>query len=236
MLNVNEITTEYSGMKALEKVSITLDSAEIVSIIGSNGAGKSTLLKTISGTARLTSGEIHLKGVNITHVEAHKRTKLGIIHIPEGRRVFPSMTVIENLEIGAYCPGARPSLKDNLKTVMEFFPILRERSKQLAGTLSGGEQQMLAIGRGLMSAPILLMLDEPSLGLSPLLCNFIFETIERLHNKLKFSIILVEQRAVEALEICLRSYILQSGRIIMSGSREELMGNPMVQKAYLGVA
>jgi branched-chain amino acid transport system ATP-binding protein len=167
-------------------------------------------------------------------MEAHKRTKLGIIHIPEGRRIFPSMTVIENLEIGAYCPRARASAKDNLNTVMEFFPILKKRRKQLGGSLSGGEQQMLAIGRGLMGIPLLLMLDEPSLGLSPLLTNFIFETIRNMQERLKFGIVLVEQRAVEALELCNRCYILESGRISMSGNREELMGNPMVQRAYLG--
>ena len=234
MLKVNEITTEYSGMKALHGISVTVANNEIVSIVGSNGAGKSTLLKTISGTAKCTSGEILFKEINITRMEAHKRTRIGIIHIPEGRQVFPSMTVIENLEVGAYCRKARASLSENLRHVLEFFPILKERSKQLAGSLSGGEQQMLAIGRGLMTTPLLLMLDEPSLGVSPLLTNFIFETIKNMHEKMKFSVILVEQRAVEALELCDRGYVLESGSISMSGSREELMGNPMIQKAYLG--
>ena len=234
MLKVKEITTEYSGMKALQRVSVTLGNGEFVSIIGPNGAGKSTLLKTISGTVKCASGEIYFMDTNITHMEAYKRTRLGIIHIPEGRRVFPSLTVTENLELGAYRPEARASAQENLEIVLKLFPILKERHNQLAGTLSGGEQQMLAIGRGLMAMPRLLMLDEPSLGLSPLLADSIFETIKDIRQKLKFSILLVEQRAVEALELCDRAYILESGRITMSSDRETLMGNPMVQKAYLG--
>jgi branched-chain amino acid transport system ATP-binding protein len=234
MLRTNEVTTEYSGMKALQGISITVSNNEVVSIVGSNGAGKSTLLKTISGTVKCTSGEIFFRDVDITRMEAHKRTKLGIIHVPEGRQVFPSMTVIENLEVGAYCHKARTSISENLRRVLDFFPILRERRTQLAGTLSGGEQQMLAIGRGLMTVPVLLMLDEPSLGVSPKLTDFIFDTIRTLQEKMKFSVILVEQRAAEALELCDRGYILESGRISMSGNREEMIGNPMVQKAYLG--
>lgn len=236
MLKLNEITTEYAGMKALHGVSVMVNDDEIVAIVGSNGAGKSTLLKTISGTAKCTGGKVFFRDSDITQMEAHKRTGLGIIHIPEGRQVFPSMTVIENLEVGAYCRKARASLAENLRHVLEFFPILKQRSKQLAGSLSGGEQQMLAIGRGLMTTPLLLMLDEPSLGVSPLLTSFIFDTVRSMHEKLKFSVILVEQRAVEALELCDRGYVLESGRINMSGTREELMGNPMVQKAYLGIA
>jgi len=234
MLRIKEITTEYSGMKALRGVSIAVHENEVVSIVGSNGAGKTTLLKTISGTVRSSSGEIEFKDRVITKVEAYKRTRIGIIHIPEGRQVFPSMTVLENLEIGAYCQNARASASENLKRVLTYFPILEKRRKQLAGSLSGGEQQMLAIGRGLMTIPALLMLDEPSLGVSPLLTTFIFETIRTMHEHLKFSIIVVEQKAVEALEICDRGYTLEFGKISMSGNREELMGNPMVQKAYLG--
>ena len=168
-------------------------------------------------------------------MEAHKRTKLGIIHVPEGRQVFPSMTVLENLQVGAYCKNERASIAENLNRSFEYFPILKARSKQLAGALSGGEQSMLAIARGLMTNPILLMLDEPSLGVSPLLTSFIFETIKNLQVKMKFSVILVEQRAVEALELCDRGYIMEQGNITMSGNRDELIGNPMVQKAYLGV-
>jgi len=236
MLKANNVTTEYSGMKALEGVSITLGDGEFVSIIGSNGAGKSTLLKTISGTVKCTSGEIYFDDTNITRMDAYKRTLLGIIHIPEGRRIFPSLTVMENLEVAAYRHEARACASENLKIVSEFFPILRDRRHQSGGTLSGGEQQMLAIGRGLMAVPRILMLDEPSLGLSPLLADFIFDAIKNMREKLKFSLLLVEQRAVEALELCDRGYILKSGRIDMSGDQRELMGNPMVKKAYLGTA
>ena len=234
MLEVKEVTTAYNGMKALHGVSITLREDEFISIVGPNGAGKSTLLKTISGTAKASSGEIYFMGTNITYMKAYKRTELGVIHIPEGRRVFPSLTVLENLEIGAYRREARDSVKKNLETVLSLFPILKERHNQPAGALSGGEQQMLAIGRGLMSMPRFLMLDEPSLGLSPVMADLIFETIREIRGRLKFSILLVEQRAVEALEFCDRAYIMDSGKIIMSGDRETLVGNPMIQKAYLG--
>ena len=234
MLRVKEVTTEYSGIRALEKVSITLGDGEFVSIIGPNGAGKSTILKAISGTLKTTTGEIYCNHIDITRMEAYKRTGLGIIHIPEGRRIFPSLTVMENLEVGAYRHEARHSASENLGMVLEFFPILRERQNQLAGTLSGGEQQMLAIGRGLMAIPHILMLDEPSLGLSPRLSDFIFDAIRSLRQNLKFSILLVEQRAMEALELCNRGYILEAGRITMSGDRDDLIGNPMVQRAYLG--
>ena len=236
MLEVKEVTTEYSGMKALDKVSIRLDEDEFVSVIGPNGAGKSTLLKTISGTVKCASGQIQFMNTEIAHMKAHNRTRLGIIHIPEGRRVFPSLTVIENLEIGAYRPEARNSIPENLETVLGLFPILKERHNQAAGTLSGGEQQMLAIGRGLMAMPRFLMLDEPSLGLSPVMADFIFQTIKQIREQLKFSILLVEQRAIEALEFCDRGYVLESGRITLSGNRETLLKEPMVQKSYLGVA
>jgi len=234
MLQVKEISTEYSGMKALDKVSVMLRENEFVSIIGPNGAGKSTLLKTISGTVKCAAGEIYFMDTDITQMKGYNRTRLGIIHIPEGRRVFPSLTVIENLDLGAYRREARTSLRESLEIVLRLFPVLRERRNQLAGTLSGGEQQMLAIGRGLMSLPRLLMLDEPSLGLSPLLADSIFETIKDIRQNLKVSILLVEQRAAEALELCDRAYILESGRIVISSDRGTLMGHPMVQKAYLG--
>jgi branched-chain amino acid transport system ATP-binding protein len=234
MLRVHEITAEYKGMEALKRVSVTLGEGEFVSVIGPNGAGKSTLLKTISGTVKCVSGEIHFMGTNLAKMEAYQRTRLGIIHIPEGRRTFPSLTVTGNLELGAYSPEARPLMAQNLKLVFGLFPRLNQRKNQLAGSLSGGEQQMLAIGRGLMGLPKILMLDEPSLGLSPLLGDFIFEAIRDIRKKLNFSILLVEQRAVEALELCDRGYILETGRITMSSDRENLLGNPMVQRAYLG--
>ncbi len=234
MLKVSEIVAGYSGMRALHQVSVNLEEGEFVSIIGSNGAGKSTLLKCISGTVRCSSGDVFYRGEKITRVPAHKRTGLGIIHIPEGRRIFPSLTVLENLTVGGYRREARSSIPSNLEKVLKFFPILQERQTQLGGSLSGGEQQMLAIGRGLMAMPQLLMLDEPSLGLSPRMADFIFDAIRDMREKLKFSILLVEQRAIEALELCDRGYILETGRITLSSNREDLLGNPLVQRAYLG--
>lgn len=234
MLKVDEIVTEYSGMRALHQVSIALQEGEFVSIVGSNGAGKSTLLKAISGTVKCSSGNILFKEKNITKVPAYRRTDLGIIHIPEGRRIFPSLTVIENLRVGGYRKDARESIEENLEKMLELFPILRQRGGQLGGSLSGGEQQMLAIGRGLMAMPRLLMLDEPSLGLSPLMADFIFDTIRDLRSKLNVAILLVEQRAIEALELCDRGYIMENGRITLSSKREDLLGNPLVQRAYLG--
>lgn len=234
MLKVDEIVTEYSGMKALNQVSLTLQEGEFVSIVGSNGAGKSTLLKAISGTVKCSSGDILFEEKKITRVPAHRRTELGIIHIPEGRRIFPSLTVIENLRVGGYRKDARDSIDENLEKILKLFPILQERSDQLGGSLSGGEQQILAIGRGLMGMPRLLMLDEPSLGLSPRMADFIFDTIRDMRKKLKVSILLVEQRAIEALELCDRGYIMENGRITLSSDRDNLLGNPLVQRAYLG--
>ena len=235
MLRVNGISAGYSGLEVLQNVSITLEKGEFVAIVGPNGAGKSTLLKSISGTVRCTSGGISFMDQNITRMDAHKRTGLGIIHVPEGRRIFPSLTVLENLELGAFRSEARRSIKENLETVFRFFPILRERAKQMANTFSGGEQQMLAIGRGIMSEPHLLMLDEPSLGLSPKLGDTIFDIIREIQEKMKIAILLVEQRAVEALDLCDRGYILEQGRVIISSDRESLKGNPIIQKSYLGV-
>jgi branched-chain amino acid transport system ATP-binding protein len=234
MLRLEGIVAEYSGMKALNEVSIKSESNEVISIIGSNGAGKSTLLKAISGTVSCTAGDIYFRGMNITRMESYQRTRLGIIHVPEGRRVFPSMTVMENLELGAYRREARALSSETLIHVLEYFPKLKERAMQLAGTLSGGEQQMLTIGRGLMASPLLLMLDEPSLGLSPLMTSFIFDTVQNIRKSVNFGLILVEQRAVEALELCDRGYILDTGKVVLSGSRDMLMGNPMIQKSFLG--
>ena len=226
MLEAKKITTGYKGMKAIDGVSVSVGVGELVSIIGPNGAGKSTLLKAISGTIKSTEGEIRLDNKDITGVKAHQRTGLGLIHVPEGHRIFPSLTVTENLELGAYRPEARKGKAESLEMVLRFFPILKERSKQMAGTLSGGEQQMLAIGRGVMAMPRILMLDEPSLGLSPVMADFIFEAIRQIRTILKSGILLVEQRAVEALESCDRAYIMESGRITMSGDRESMAGNP----------
>ncbi len=234
MLEAKDITAEYNGMEALHGISITLRENEFLSVIGPNGAGKSSLLRSISGTLDCTSGEICFMNTNITQMKAHKRAGLGIIHIPEGHRVFPSLTVSENLELGAYRSQARDSTSKNLAIVLRLFPILDRRHSQLAGTLSGGEQQMLAIGRGLMARPRVLMLDEPSLGLSPLIADTIFETIREMRVELKFSILLVEQRAVEALELCDRACILELGKVSKSGDRESLISDSMIQKSYLG--
>ncbi len=234
MLKANGVSAKYSGLEVLQNVSISLGKEEFVAIVGPNGAGKSTFLKAISGTVPCTSGEIYFMDESITHMDAHKRTGLGIIHVPEGRRIFPSLTVLENLELGAFRSEARRSLKENLQVVFKLFPILRERRQQMAITFSGGEQQMLAIGRGLMAMPRLLMLDEPSLGLSPKLGDMIFDAIQEIQKRLKIAILLVEQRAVEALELCDRGYILESGRVVLGSDRETLMGNPIIQKSYLG--
>jgi branched-chain amino acid transport system ATP-binding protein len=234
MLRVNEISAGYSGLEVLRNVSITLEEGEFVAIVGPNGAGKSTLLKTISGTVQCSAGEIFFMDEKISQMDAHKRTGLGIIQVPEGRRVFPSLTVLENLELGAYRAGARGSMGENLEVVFRLFPVLKDRRSQLASTFSGGEQQMLAIGRGLMSMPRVLMLDEPSLGLSPKLGDEIFDVIQEIREKLKIAILLVEQRAVEALELCDRGYILESGKIVLGSDRKSLLGNPIIQKSYLG--
>lgn len=234
MLRIEGVTASYDGMIAIENVSIEVGRGDFISMVGPNGAGKSTVLKAISGTVACTTGEITFNGENISQMPAHKRTELGIIHVPECRRIFPSLTVLENLEIGAYRPQARHSAAKTIEIVMDYFPILRERANNLGGSLSGGEQQMLAISRGLMAQPILLMMDEPSLGLSPRLTEVIFEAIKTVRDDLKFSVLLVEQRAVEALELCDRGYILECGRVTMHGNQDELVGNPQVQKAYLG--
>lgn len=235
MLKASDIVSEYSGMKALHQVSITIDEGEFVTIVGSNGAGKTTLLKAISGTVRCSSGSISFEEKNITKLPAYRRTEMGLIHIPEGRRIFPSLTVIENLMVGGYRKAARESIDENLDKVFKLFPILKDRSTQYGGSLSGGEQQMLAIGRGIMSIPRLLMLDEPSQGLAPRMADFIFETIRDMREKLKVAILLVEQRAIEAIDLCDRGYIMENGRITFGSIRESLKGNPLIQRAYLGV-
>lgn len=236
MLKVKGINVHYSGMKALSEITVLVKEGQLVSVIGPNGAGKSTLLKAISGIVKCTSGEIYYMDTNITNVEAYKRSELGIIHVPEGRRIFPTLTVMENLELGAYRSKARALASKSIEMVLEFFPVLKARCNQLGGTLSGGEQQMLAIGRGLMAMPLLLMLDEPSLGLSPLVVELIFGTVEDIRKKLNFAILLVEQRAFEALDLCDWCYILESGKVSMNSDRESMIGNSKVQKAYLGTA
>lgn len=212
---------------------MTVVDGEIVTLIGANGAGKTTTLRTISGLEKPTSGEILLDGKDLIHTSAQERVKLGISHAPEGRRVFPTMTVLENLELGAYLRRDKESIANDIKMVYEHFPILYDRKKQAAGTLSGGEQQMLAIGRALMSRPKILFLDEPSMGLAPLLVQEIFRIIKEI-NKAGTTILLVEQNASMALQIAHRAYVLETGSIVLSGAGSDLLQSDDIRKAYLG--
>ena len=231
MLKVNEINVYYGNIHALKGISLEVHEDEIVALIGANGAGKSTTLKTISGLMHSKTGSITLMNEDITHAEAHKLVSKGLAHVPEGRRIFLHMTVLENLEMGAYTqPGY---VKDGIADVFERFPRLKHRKNQIAGTLSGGEQQMLAMGRALMSKPKLLMLDEPSMGLAPILVQQIFDIIKELHEA-GTTILLVEQNAEMALRIADRAYVLESGRITLSGTGAELAQSDSVKKAYLG--
>ena len=234
MLKIRSLDVAYGGLKALSDVSLDVEEGQLVAVVGPNGAGKTTLFKTISGVVTPASGEIVYKGKNLLAVAPYERAKLGIAHVPEGRQVFASMTVMENLEMGAYARRDRQRRSDVLPSIIETFPILAERRHQLAGTLSGGEQQMLAIARGLASAPDLLMLDEPSMGLAPTIVDTVFDRIEYIRRTHGLTILLVEQRAAEALELCDRGYVLETGRTILSGSHDVLMSNVEVQRAYLG--
>ena len=231
MLKVNDINVYYGNIHALKGISLEVHEDEIVALIGANGAGKSTTLKTISGLMHSKTGSITLMNEDITHAEAHKLVSKGLAHVPEGRRIFLHMTVLENLEMGAYTqPG---DVKEGIADVFERFPRLKHRKNQIAGTLSGGEQQMLAMGRALMSKPKLLMLDEPSMGLAPILVQQIFDIIKELHEA-GTTILLVEQNAEMALKIADRAYVLESGRITLSGTGAELAQSDSVKKAYLG--
>lgn len=231
MLVVNDINVYYGPIHAIKGVSFRVDKGEIVSLIGANGAGKSTVLKTISGLLRTKTGEIAFEGQKINATAPHAVVRMGIAHIPEGRRVFQRMTVEENLEMGAFTqPNA--SIADSLAHVYDQFPRLKERRRQVAGTLSGGEQQMLAMGRGLMLKPALMMLDEPSMGLSPILVQQVFDIIKTL-NENGTTILLVEQNAQMALSIADRAYVLETGKVSLTGTGEELANSDEVRKAYL---
>jgi len=231
MLTVNDIHVYYGSIHAIKGVSFDVQDGEIVALIGANGAGKSTILKTVSGLLHPKTGSIVFGGEDITKTEPHKIVKKGLAHVPEGRRIFLQMTVMENLEMGAFTQ--KGVSEEDLERVFQHFPRLKERRKQIAGTLSGGEQQMLAIGRALMSHPKLLMLDEPSMGLAPILVEQIFQIIEDL-NQAGTTILLVEQNAGMALEIADRAYVLETGNITLQGTGEELMRSEEVRKAYLG--
>jgi branched-chain amino acid transport system ATP-binding protein len=233
MLDVKNIDVYYDDAQALWDVSFSVNQGEIVTLVGSNGAGKSTTLKAISGLVPPSSGEILLEGNRIDRAPAHSIVEMGIAQIPEGRRLWPGLSVQENLELGAYIPAARAVRGETMEWVFQLFPLLRKRRSQLAGTLSGGEQQMLAIGRGLLSRPKLLILDEPSLGLAPLLVDEVFETIQKINGE-GMTILLVEQNVNHALAISNRGYVLETGRIVISGSGKELLADEHVKMAYLG--
>ena len=234
MLKIRSLDVAYGGLRALSGVSLDVERGQFVAVVGPNGAGKTTLFKTISGVVTPAAGEITYNGANLLSVAPAERAQLGIAHVPEGRQVFASMTVMENLEMGAYTRKGRERWSETLPMILQLFPILAERRDQLAGTLSGGEQQMLAIGRGLASAPELLMLDEPSMGLAPAIVDAIFERIQLIH-KNGLTILLVEQRVAEALETCDHGYVLETGRVSMEGNHKTLMSDERVRRAYLGM-
>ncbi len=234
MLTLSQVSAGYGAVPAVSDVSIEIGEGEAVGLLGANGAGKSTTLRAISGLLRLTAGTITFLGTNLAAMPPYKVTELGIAHVPEGRQVFPELTVKENLEIGAYIPSARADRSRTMEIVFSIFPVLAERQKQLAGTMSGGEQQMLAVGRGLMLKPRLLMLDEPSLGLAPVVADITFQKIQEIH-AMGTAVLLVEQNVSRALSLVQRAYVLESGKVIMHGTSAELANNKQVQAAYLGI-
>jgi len=234
MLRISGLSVSYGGLHALADVSLDVGEGEFVTLVGPNGAGKTTLLKAIGGGVPPAVGRIEYRGQDIGGRPSHARARLGIAHVPEGRKVFSSLSVLENLEVGSYRSAARPQRAEGLDTVYGLFPVLRERRTQLAGSLSGGEQQMLAIGRGLMARPDLLLLDEPSQGLGPRIVEMIFEAIAAIRRARRLTILLVEQRVVEALELCDRGYVLETGRVTLAGESATLLADPRVQHAYLG--
>jgi len=233
MLEVEKINVFYGAIHALTDISFNVEEGEIVALIGANGAGKSTTLKTLSGLLRPTEGSITFLGEEITRVPAEAIVQKGIVHVPEGRKIFAPLTVLENLEMGAFLQEDKGQIECDLRGIFDRFPRLKERRNQLGGTLSGGEQQMLAIARGLMAQPKLMLLDEPSMGLAPVLVEQIFEIIREI-NKQGTSILLVEQNAKMALSIADRAYVLETGNVVLKGAAQEVMENPMVVEAYLG--
>lgn len=234
MLEVENIHSYYGNIHALKGVSLTVDKGEIVTLIGGNGAGKSTTLRSITGIMKPLEGHVRLEGEDLAPFKAHEIVYKGIAMVPEGRRIFARLTVAENLDMGAYSRNSKPEIANDLERVFSLFPRLRERRNQIAGTLSGGEQQMLATGRALMARPRLLLMDEPSMGLAPVLVELIFDTIKRI-NEEGTTILLVEQNALMALSIANRGYVLQTGEIVLSDVAEKLQKNEMIQRAYLGM-
>jgi branched-chain amino acid transport system ATP-binding protein len=234
LLRVNEIDVSYGHIQILRKVSFDIRDKEIVSLLGSNGAGKTTTVSAVSGILPVNHGKVEFMGQNITRVEPHQRVEMGLVQVPEGRKIFPTLTVMENLEMGSYLPGPKSMRQETLGFVLSLFPIMEGRKNQLGGTLSGGEQQMLAIGRGLMSKPRLLILDEPSLGLAPIVVDEIFTVIQKI-NREGVMILLVEQNVSQALTLSNRGFVLEEGRIALSGNGRDLLSEPHVKKAYLGM-
>ncbi len=234
MLELEALSVAYGGLHALAAVSLTVREGQFVAIVGPNGAGKTTLFKAISGTVPIASGHVRYEGRDLLALSPAARARLGIAHVPEGRQVFQSMSVIENLEMGAYAAD-RAEWRRSLERIFALFPALAERRQQIAGTLSGGEQQMLAIGRGLASRPRLLMLDEPSMGLAPTIADLIFETFAALHRQGGLTILLVEQRVAEAVQSCDFGYVLDTGRIVLQGPSSELLADDRIRTVYLGM-
>ncbi|WP_241498706.1 ABC transporter ATP-binding protein [Fervidobacterium thailandense] len=233
MLEIQNLNVHYGGIHAIKGISLKVEEGKIVSLIGANGAGKSTTLRTICGLKEATNGSIKYKGIELTKLDTSEIVKLGVTMVPEGRRVFSNLTVYENLLAGAYLRKDKENIKKDIEYVFDLFPRLRERINQRAGTLSGGEQQMLAIGRALMSRPKLLLLDEPSLGLAPVIVKEVFRLIRRIHEE-GVTILLVEQNAFEALKLCDYAYVLETGRIVLEGTGKQLLEDERVKKAYLG--
>ncbi|MBO5197651.1 MAG: ABC transporter ATP-binding protein [Lachnospiraceae bacterium] len=235
MLTVKDLKVNYGMIQAIKGVSFEVEEGEVIALIGANGAGKTTILHTVTGLLKAVSGEITFDGHNLLKTPAHKIVSLGMAHVPEGRRIFQELSVYDNLMLGAYTRKDKAGIAETLETVYTRFPRLQERKKQIAGTLSGGEQQMLAMGRALMSKPRIILMDEPSMGLSPLFVSEIFDIIEKI-SKSGTTVLLVEQNAKKALSIADRAYVLETGSIVMSGKASELMNDPSVKKAYLGEA
>ena len=231
MLKITGLSSGYGGLPVLKDISIHIREGEFAAIVGPNGAGKTTLFKTLSGTVPAMQGTIEFNGQNLLAVPPAKRAHLGIAHIPEGRQVFPTLSILENLEMGAYTQAGQGAWKDNIEKIFSWFPVLAERQKSQAGALSGGQQQMLAIARGIASSPKLLMFDEPSMGLAPTIADEIFERIITIHREMRLTVLLV----AEALHYADRGYVLESGKIVLEGSPDELKSNDRVRRAYLGM-
>jgi|FaiFalDrversion3_1042247.scaffolds.fasta_scaffold00084_9 branched-chain amino acid transport system ATP-binding protein len=235
MLDIRQVSSGYGDIPILHNVNLQVREGAIVALIGGNGAGKTTLLRTISGLLPLSAGVVYFDGIKINNLQPYEICSKGLIHVPEGRRIFPAMTVRENLEVGAFLPRARQYFKQSLELVFTLFPVLKERQKQYAGSLSGGEQQMLAIARGLMAKPRLLMLDEPTLGLAPRLAVEILQTLKTLNEQEGIAILLVSQEVFEALKLAHWAYVMENGTIVLQGTGQEILSNPQVVTSYLGL-